>query len=76
MDPHQQQLLTEIRALRQEVQEMHSKVTHLWVVLWVLLLVTIGSLVGGGAGVLAAIFGGLALFAFDGLVLRKSKSAT
>ncbi len=76
MDPHQQQLLTEIRALRQEVQEMHSKVTHLWVVLWVLLLVTIGSLIGRGGGVLVAIFVGLALFCFDRLVLRKSKSDT
>lgn len=73
MDPAQQQILTELRALREEVKELHSKISIFWGVFWLLLLIGIcaqtrsgGPLLVGG-GILAAVY------CFDRFILRKPK---
>ena len=73
MDPAQQQLLTEIRSLREEVKEMHSKVTVIWGFVWFVLLVGALALMGGASPV---VMGGIILvsmFCFDRFILKKPK---
>jgi hypothetical protein len=69
MDPHQQQLLTELRGLRQEVREMHSKVTKLWGLIWFISLAGVCTLIQSVAPMI--LLG--AIYCFDRFVLKKPK---
>jgi CHASE2 domain-containing sensor protein len=74
MDPNHQQILSEIRVLRQEVKDLRSKVNFIWGLFWFLLLTGACALIRSTA---PALVGGIILVSilgFDHFVLKKSKS--